>query len=338
MPGPLNLENRRVILAERPVGIPQARHFALDTAPVPEPANGQVVVRNRYLSVDPAMRGWVNAAANYAPPVPVGDVMRSFAAGEVVASASASFRPGDAVTGMFGWQRFAVVDDRSARRVAASNLPLSTSLGVLGINGVTAYWGLLGVADPKAGETVVVSTAAGAVGSAVGQIARIKGCRTVGIAGGAEKARECRDHFGFDAAIDYKHGNLGAALDAACPGGVDIYFDNTSGPISDAVIARLAPRARVVVCGTASVASWDPWPMGPRIERHLLVKRARIEGFLLFDWMDRYDEAVAALAAWVRNGEVRYREHVLKGFEAAPDAIAMLYRGENKGKLLIDID
>ncbi|MCW5747481.1 MAG: NADP-dependent oxidoreductase [Alphaproteobacteria bacterium] len=335
---PRNLENRRVVLAARPVGIPQAAHFALDTAPVPDPADGQILVRNRYLSVDPAMRGWVNAAANYAPPVPVGDVMRAFAAGEVVASASDRFRVGDLVTGMFGWQRYAVVDEQSARAVADRDLPLSTSLGILGLNGVTAYWGLLGVGMPKAGDTVVVSTAAGAVGSAVGQIARLKGCRTVGIAGGADKVRQCRDDFAFDVAIDYKAGDVGAALDAACPRGVDVYFDNTSGPISDAVLARLALRARVVVCGTASVASWDPWPTGPRIERHLLVKRARVEGFLLFDWMARYDEAVRDLAGWVRSGQLRYREHILQGFAAAPDAIAMLYRGENSGKLLIETD
>jgi len=338
VPTSRNLENRRVVLTARPIGIPQAAHFAFDTAAVPELDDGQILVRNRYLSVDPAMRGWVNAAANYAPSVPVGDVMRSFAAGDVIASASDLFRAGDLVSGMFGWQRYAVVAAPTARAVAHRDLPLSTSLGVLGVNGVTAYWGLLGVGQPKAGDTVVVSTAAGAVGSAVGQIARLKGCRVVGIAGGAEKARLCRDMFGFDAAIDYKADDFSAALDAACPQGVDVYFDNTSGAISDTVMSRLAMRSRVVVCGTASIASWEPWPGGPRVERHLLVKRARIEGFLLFDWMDRYDEAVRDLAAWVRSGQLRYREHVLKGFEQAPDAIAMLYRGENQGKLLIEID
>lgn len=338
MPISRNLENRRVVLAARPIGIPQAEHFAFDTVAVPELGDGQILVRNRYLSVDPAMRGWVNAAANYAPPVPVGEVMRSFAAGEVIASASDLFRAGDLVTGMFGWQRYAIVAATSARAVAHRDLPLSTSLGVLGANGVTAYWGLLGVGQPKAGDTVVVSTAAGAVGSAVGQIARLKGCRAVGIAGGAEKVRQCRDVFGFDAAVDYKADDFSMALDATCPQGVDVYFDNTSGAVSDAVVGRLATRARVVICGTASIASWEPWPTGPRVERHLLVKRARIEGFLLFDWMDRYDEAVRDLATWVRSGELRYREHVLKGFEQAPDAIAKLYRGENQGKLLIEID
>ena len=333
-----NLENRRVILKSRPVGVPQAEHFTIDAAPVPELAPGHILVANRFVSVEPAMRGWVNAAPNYSPPVPVGDVMRAFGVGEVVASQADDFKPGDRVAGMFGWQRYASVDAGIARRVTDHDLPLSTALGVLGTNGVTAYWGLLGVGLPKAGETVVVSTAAGSVGSAVGQIARLKGCRTVGIAGGAEKVRQCREEFGYDAAIDYRHGDLGAALDAACPGGIDVYFDNTSGHISETIWPRLAVRARVVICGTASITNWDPWPSGPRVERHLLVKRARMEGFLLFDWMDRYEEAVRELAGWIRSGHLRYREHVLRGFEAAPDAIAMLYRGENTGKLLIEVN
>lgn len=333
-----NLENRQVILASRPVGVPQAEHFAITTAPVPELAPGQILVANRFVAVEPAMRGWVNLAPNYSPPVPVGDVMRGFGVGEVVASRAAAFQVGDRVAGLFGWQRYAAVDAGVARRIADRDLPESTALGVLGTNGVTAYWGLLGVGLPKAGDTVVVSTAAGSVGSAVGQIARLKGCRTVGIAGGAEKVRQCREEFGFDAAIDYRGGDLATALDAACPKGIDVYFDNTSGRISEAVWPRLAVRARVVICGTASITNWDPWPSGPRVERHLLVKRARMEGFLLFDWMDRYDEAVRDLAGWVRDGRLRYREHILRGFEAAPDAIAMLYRGENTGKLLIEVN
>lgn len=333
-----NLENRRVVLASRPVGVPQAEHFAITTAAVPDLAPGQNLVANRFVAVEPAMRGWVNAAPNYSPPVPVGDVMRAFGVGEVVASQADGFKPGDRVAGMFGWQRYAAIDAAIARRVTDHDLPPSTALGVLGTNGVTAYWGLLGVGLPTAGETVVVSTAAGSVGSAVGQIAKLKGCRTVGIAGGAEKVRQCLEEFGYDAAIDYRDGDLGAALDAACPEGIDVYFDNTSGRISESVWPRLAVRARVVICGTASITNWDPWPSGPRVERHLLVKRARMEGFLLFDWMDRFDEAVRDLAGWVRSGQLRYREHVLRGFEAAPDAIAMLYRGENTGKLLIEVN
>ncbi len=221
------------------------------------------------------------------------------------------------------------------RRVVENDLPRSLALGVLGLNGVTALVGLTVIGEPKAGETVLVSTAAGSVGSAVGQIAKLLGCRSVGIAGGPAKVAQCRDLFGFDAAIDYKSPGLDAAIEAACPGGVDVYFDNTTGAISDAVYPRLAVGARVVICGTASISSWDPWPTGPRIERHLLVKRARAQGFVILDHMDRYEASVARLAAWVRAGSLRYEEDILEGLESCPDALAGLYRGENMGKRLI---
>ena len=328
--------NRQVILAHRPEGIPEAHHFELREAAVPEPAEGQVLVRNRFLSADPAMRGWVSAVANYAKPVGIGEVMRSFAVGEVVASRAPGYAPGDAVMGMFGWQDYAAVAPAAiTRKVLEADLPLSYALGVLGLNGLTAYFALLEVGLPKAGETVVVSTAAGGVGSLVGQIAKLKGCRTVGIAGGPEKVRQCLEEFGYDAAIDYKAGPIDDALRAAAPRGVDVYFDNTAGPITDAVLRQLAYRARIVVCGTASLASWDPWPQGNRPERHLLVKRARMEGFLAFDFADRTEEAVAQLAAWLREGNIRVREDILEGIDQAPGSIARLYRGENQGKLLI---
>jgi NADPH-dependent curcumin reductase CurA len=205
------------------------------------------------------------------------------------------------------------------------------------LNGLTAYFGLLEVGQPKAGERVVVSTAAGAVGSCVGQIAKIKGCRTVGIAGGTEKVRLCRGEFRYDAGIDYKAGDLDSALAAACPDGVDIYFDNTAGAISDAVLKQLKVSARVVICGTASISSWEPIPRGPRVERHLLVKRARMQGFLILDYAPRYSEALQALSQWVRTGLIRYREDILEGIEQAPGSIAGLYRGENLGKRLIRI-
>jgi len=330
--------NRQVLLKARPDGIPQTEHFELAEAPIPAPGEGQILVRNIYLSVEPAMRGWVSAVANYSEPVPIGGGMRSFAAGRVEASRHPDYRPGELVTGMFGWQDYAAVDVGAVdRKVTETDLPLSASLGVLGLNGMTAYFGLLEIGQPKAGETVVVSTAAGAVGSCVGQIAKIKGCRTVGIAGGPEKARMCREEFGYDAAIDYKQGGLAAALAAACSEAVDVYYDNTAGPISDAVYAQLRVGARVVMCGTASVASWDPVPLGPRVERHLLVKRARMQGFVIFDFAARYGEARAALADWVRSGKIRYREDILDGIEHAPGAIAGLYRGENLGKRLIRI-
>ena len=239
---------------------------------------------------------------------------------------------------MFGWQDYAVVDAEAIeRKVDGSGLPISTSLGVLGLNGLTAYFALLEVGQPKAGETVVVSTAAGAVGSCVGQIAKIKGCRTVGIAGGPDKVRMCREDFRYDSAVDYKADDLEAALDVACPEGVDVYFDNTAGSISDSIMRRLNVGARVVICGTASIASWDPPPQGPRVERHLLVKRARMQGFLIFDHVQRHPEALRELENWVRNGQIRYREDILDGLEQAPGSIAGLYRGENLGKCLIRI-
>lgn len=330
--------NRQVILASRPVGIPQAEHFRIVEGAIPEPGPGQVLVRNEFLSVDPAMRGWVNAVANYSEPVPVGGVMRSLAAGRIVASRNPDFREGQLVAGWFGWQDYAAVSPAAIdARIPDESLPLSAWLGVLGLNGVTAYFGLLDVGQPRAGETVVVSTAAGAVGSCVGQIAKIHGCRTVGIAGGPDKKRICVDEFGYDAAIDYKAESLDAALASACPQGIDVYFDNTSGAISDAVMRHLRVGARVVICGTAAIASWDPPPQGPRVERHLLVKRARMQGFVVMDFRDRYPAAQEALAQWVRDGRIRHREDILQGIEHAPGAIAGLYRGENLGKRLIRI-
>ena len=331
-------QNRQVILKSRPTGIPQAEHFEIVSTPLPELQPGELLVRNDFLSVDPAMRGWVNAAANYSDPVAVGAVMRSFAAGQVIASRNPAYAENDRVMGMLGWQEYAVTDGKAIRRkVGEPDLPLSLSLGVLGLNGVTAYFALTEVGEPRPGDTVVVSTAAGAVGSAVGQIAKIAGCRTVGIAGGAQKTALCLDEFGYDAAIDYKSADFERELVAACPNGVNVYFDNTSGHISDVVLRQLAKAARVVICGTASVASWDPWPAGPRVERHLLNKSARMQGFLIWDFDHRYHEAVTRLSAWIRSGQLRYREEVLEGLESAPDAIAGLYRGENLGKRVIKV-
>lgn len=330
--------NRQVRLKSRPSGIPQAEHFEIVEAPVPNPADGQVLVRNIYLSVEPAMRGWVSAVANYSEPVALGAVMRALAVGRVEASRHPDFHPGEYVTGMFGWQDYAAVEGNAIqRKIDRTELPISTALGVLGLNGLTAYFAFLEIGQPKPGESVVVSTAAGAVGSCVGQIAKIKGCRSVGIAGGPDKVRMCREDFRYDAAVDYKARDFEAALAAACPGGVDVYFDNTAGRISDAVMPHLNAGARVVICGTASVASWDPMPQGPRVERHLLVKRARMQGFLIFDYTNRFPEALQELESWVRAGQVHFKEDILDGIEAAPGAIAGLYRGENLGKRLIRI-
>lgn len=330
--------NRQVQLLSRPNGIPRAENFQVVEAPMPELRNGQVLVRNIYLSVEPAMRGWVSAAANYSEPVAIGGVMRSFAVGRVVESKHPDHAAGEYVTGLFGWQDHAAVDAATIqRKVPAGGAPISTALGVLGINGLTAYFALLDIGQPQPGETVVVSTAAGSVGSCAGQIASIYGCRTVGITGGPDKVKLCRDTFGYEVAIDYRSGNLDAQLAAACPQGIDIYYDNTGGAISDAVLKQLAVSARVVICGTASVASWDPVPQGPRVERYILVKRARMQGFLIFDHAARYPAALKELGEWIASGQLRYLEDVLEGLEQAPDSIAGLYRGDNLGKRLIRI-
>ncbi len=329
--------NRQVRLRARPSGIPQAEHFEVVEAPLPPLAEGHFRLRNAFLSVDPAMRGWVSAVANYSTPVGIGEVMRSFAVGEVVESRHPLYAAGDILVGMFGWQLFADSDGVSViRRVRETDLPLSAQLGVLGLNGVTALLGLTRLGDPRPGQTVVVSTAAGSVGATVGQVAKLLGCRAVGITGGPAKVALCLEEFGYDAALDYRApGDLAAAIAAACPDGVHVYFDNTAGAVSDAVLTQLAVGARVVICGTASISSWDPPPMGPRVERHLLVKRARMQGFLYFDHLDGQEDAIDRLATWLREGKLRHREDVLDGLEAAPDAIAGLYRGENFGKRLI---
>jgi NADPH-dependent curcumin reductase CurA len=330
--------NRQVVLIERPEGIPQAGHFALREVPVPEPGEGQFLIRNRYLSVDPAMRGWVSAAANYSEPVALGGVMRSIAVGGVVASRHPDYGVGEHVCGMFGWQEYAVSDGADVWfKHDPEEAPLSTALGVLGINGITAYFALLEIGRLKPGDTVVVSTAAGAVGSAVGQIAKILGCRTVGITSDDAKIALCREVYGYDAAISYRSGDLDAALSEACPDGVNVYFDNTAGAISDTVYRQLAVGARCVVCGTASVSSWEPWPTGPRVERHILVKRAAMQGFLVFDYAGRFEEARTQLAAWLADGKLAYREEVLDSLELAPGAIAHLYAGGNLGKLVIRV-
>ncbi len=330
--------NRKVTLKSRPAGIPMEEHFEIVESLVPQPQPGQVLIRNIYLSVDPAMRGWVNATANYMDAVPLHEVMRSFAVGRIVESRDPRYSSGDVVSGMFGWQDYACVDaDTIDYKVEETAIPISTALGVLGLNGLTAYFALLEVGRPKEGETVVVSAASGAVGSCAGQIAKIKGCRTVGITDGAVKVQICLEEFGYDGAIDYLSGDLDEALKAVCPNGVDVYFDTTSGPISDEVMKHLRKGARVVVCGTIAITNWDPVPLGPRVERHLLVKRARMEGFLYSDYTDRFAEARRALSRWVRDGSIRYREEILEGIEQAPGSIAGLYKGENLGKRLIKI-
>lgn len=338
---PLSSSNLQVRLKSRPVGVPQAEHFELAREPVAEPGIGQVLVKIAFVSVDPAMRGWVNAAANYAQPVAIGAVMKSYAVGRIVASRHPAWHEGELVTGLFGWQEWATVDasviDRKLDPALLGDLPLSAALGVLGLNGVTAYFGLLEVGQPRPGQTVVVSSGAGSVGSCVGQLARIAGCRTVSIAGGPTKVALAKEAFGFDASIDYKSADFAAQLKRACPQGVDVYFDNTSGPITDAVVGLLNTRARMVVCGTVAHTEWDPPPLGPRMERQLLVTRSRVEGFIAPDYQHRWNEAYLALSRWLREGRIKVVEEVLQGLETAPGSIAGLYRGDNVGKRVIRV-
>jgi len=331
--------NKQVIVIGRPTAIPQAEHFAITESDIPLIGEGQVLVRNMFLSVEPAMRGWLADTGNYSQPIPVGSIMRALAVGEVTESRIPEFTPGERLMGWFGWQTFAAVStDAVIRKIEEDNLSPSLALGVLGLNGVTALLGLEKVGRPVAGDTVVVSTAAGSVGSAVGQIAKLLGCRTVGITGGAEKVAICLDEFGYDAAIDYRASDLHQMLAQACPHGVDVYFDNTAGPISDAVYRQLALHARIVSCGTASVSSWNPPPNGPRVERIIMTRRATLGGFVVLDHMDEFSAASARLAQWVREGKLRYREEIRDGIEHCPGAIAELYDGRNFGKLLIRLD
>jgi NADPH-dependent curcumin reductase CurA len=328
--------NKQVRVAGRPTGIPQAEHFEIVAGEMPTIGAGQILVRNLFLSVEPAMRGWLVDKSNYSQPIEIGSVMRALTVGEVVESRVSGFTAGERVMGWFGWQEFAAAaPDAVIRKVDDADLSPSLALGVLGLNGVTALLGLEKVGRPVAGETVVVSTAAGSVGSAVGQIARLLGCRTVGITGGAQKAAICRDEFGYDIAIDYRAPGLDQALAAACPEGANVYFDNTAGPISDAVYRQLAFYARIVTCGTASVASWNPGPTGPRVERIIMTRRATMGGFVVLDHMGEFNSASARLARWVREGKLKYREEIFDGIEHCPGAIADLYNGQNLGKRLI---
>jgi len=330
--------NRQVRLAARPVGMPKESDFALAEEPVPEPGPGQALVRVLYLSLDPYMRGRMSAAKSYAPPVAIGGVMTGGAVGEVVRSEAKGLEPGDLVEGMFGWQAYALCRRSEARVLPASAHPPSYALGILGMPGATAYFGLLEVGRPRPGDTVVVSAASGAVGAAVGQIAKIGGCRVVGTVGTDEKAAWVVDELGFDAAINYRSANdIGAALDEACPAGIDVYFDNVGGPMTDAAMERLAFKARVVVCGCIHHYNLTEPYLGPSHLRHILVNRARIEGFLVFDWLPRYPEAFARLAAWLDEGRMSYREHVLEGLENAPQGLGMLFEGRNFGKLVVKV-
>lgn len=330
--------NRQILLAARPVGAPKESDFDLVSKPIPDPGPGEVLVRALYLSLDPYMRGRMSGAKSYTEPVALGAVMVGGVVGEVVRSESRRFAVGDIVEGLLGWQEYAVARASTLRRFDTSIEPVSYALGILGMPGMTAYFGLLEVGRPKPGDTVVVSAASGAVGSLVGQIAKIGGCRVVGTAGSDEKVAYVRDRLGFDAAINYRTcTDLSAALAEACPNGIDVYFDNVGGPVTDAVIDQLALKARVVVCGYISQYNLTEPYRGPSHLRQILIKRARVEGFLVLDWLDRYPEGLARMAAWLENGQLTYKEHVVEGLEAAPRGLIDLLEGRNFGKMLVKI-
>lgn len=330
--------NRQILLAARPTGEPQESSFRMAEGPVPDPGEGEVLVRSLFLSVDPYMRGRMRDAKSYVPPVELGAVMEGGGVGEVVRSNQSGLDAGDIVVGMLGWQDYAVAKPEQLHKLDPRVKPISLGLGVLGMPGLTAYFGLLDLGLPKEGETVVVSAASGAVGAVVGQIAKIKGCRVVGTAGSDAKVEYIMNELGFDAGINYKTaGNLGAALDAACPAGIDIYFDNVGGPITDAVIMRINERARLVICGQISQYNAVKPEMGPRNLFQFIRMRARLEGFLIFDYAARYGEGLAALGQWIADGKIKYREDVMDGLENAPKAFIRMMRGENFGKQLVRI-
>ncbi len=325
-------------LAARPVGLPKDSDWEYVEEPAAEPGEGQFGVKLEYVSLDPAMRGWMNEARSYVAPVGIGEVMRAGAIGQVTESRHPDFKAGELVTGMFGVQRYAVSDGQAVRKVDTSLAPAPVHLGVLGMTGLTAYFGLLDIGRPEPGQTVVVSGAAGAVGSVVGQIARSKGCRTLGIAGGPEKCAWVVEELGFDAAIDYKRGELRSELRRHTPDGIDVYFDNVGGETLDEVLRRIARGARIVICGAISQYNAEQPPRGPANYMQLLVQRATMTGFLVFDFAKRYPEAIAQLAEWLSAGELQSREDVIRGgLEQFPEVFLRLFRGENTGKLILQL-
>lgn len=331
--------NRQARLASRPEPGPFKReNFSIEDHAIPEPGDGEFRVKVAYVSMDPAMRGWVNAAKSYVPPVAIGEVMRAYAVGTVEASNHPAYQPGDAVQGLFGVQQYAISNGRRVVKVDPAKAPLARWVGGLGMPGWTAYFGLLDVGEPKAGDTVVVSAASGAVGSIVGQIAKIKGCRAVGIAGGPEKCRYVTDDLGFDACVDYKAGNLAADLAAACPDGIDVNFENVGGDILDTILPMMNVHGRIAVCGLISAYTATQAPLGPKNFRSVLTQRLKMQGLIVFDWADRLDEAMTQLGDWHASGQLKIREDVRDGgIDAFADVVNLLYTGANNGKLVLKV-
>jgi hypothetical protein len=331
--------NHQFRLAARPSGLPKRSDWDLTKEPVRDPGPGEVLVKAQYISLDPAMRGWMNEGRTYIDPVEIGQVMRAFAGGRVIASQNPAFAVGDHVTGVLGVQEYALVDAAASKglnKVDTKLAPLPVFMSALGVTGLTAYFGLLEVGQPKAGDTVVVSGAAGATGMVVGQIAKIKGCRAVGIAGGAEKCRFVVNDLGFDTCIDYKSENVTQSLRRDCPNGINVYFDNVGGEILDAALANLARGARVVICGAISQYN-SSTIQGPRNYLALLVQGARMEGFVVFNYAARYGEAAREMAGWMAGGKLKAKVDIVDGFQTFPETFLKLFRGENLGKLLIKV-
>ncbi len=334
--------NRRIVLASRPTGAPIQDNFRLEEVLVPTPQNGQVLTRTLFLSLDPYMRGRMSDAASYAEPVGIDEVMVGGAVSRIEASENPHFAVGDVVVGATGWQDYALSDGTGLMKLPADMQRPSLALGVLGMPGFTAYMGLLDIGRPQAGETVVVAAASGAVGSAVGQIAKLKGCRAVGIAGGADKCRFVVDDLGFDACVDHRGADLKSNLAAACPDGIDVYYENVGGPVFDAVLPLLNPKARIPVCGLIANYNMTELPPGPDrtalLMRAILVKRIKMQGFIIFDdYAGRYSEFFKDMAPWVQTGQVKFREDVVDGLENAPEAFMGLLQGQNFGKLVIHV-
>lgn len=329
--------NRQIVLVRRPIGDITDDCFEQVDAPVPQPADGEAVVRVRYLSLDPAQRGWMSDQPSYLPPMSLGEVVRSAGAGEVIASRNLSLPIGMNVMGLLGWQDYAVVGANTLSQPLPPEIDLVDALSVFGSTGITAYIGVLDIGKPHEGETFVVSGAAGGVGSIAGQIAKILGARVIGIAGSDEKCAWVVDDLGFDACVNYRSDDVEKRLRELCPDGIDVYFDNVGGPILEAVLSQINMRARIVLCGAISQYNDVELPQGPRNLSRLIGQRGRMEGFILLDHLARFGEAVLQLGAWVREGRLRSRVHMVEGLERAPQAINMLFSGENTGKLLVKV-
>jgi NADPH:quinone reductase len=330
--------NRQFVLASRPTGIPEESNFKLIETPIPDLKDGEFLARAMYLSVDPYMRGRISQAKSYAAGVEIGGLMVAGGVARVVQSKNPNFAVGDIVDPYMGWQEYVVSSGRGLRKLDPKVAPVSSALGVLGMTGMTAYFGLLDVCHPKPGETVVVSGAAGAVGSIVGQIAKIKGCRTVGIAGGDDKVDWILKDCGYDAAFNYKTtGNYGAKLKELCPKGIDVYFDNVGGAITDAVFMQINTFARLSICGQISQYNNAKPEMGPRLLGMLIVARAKVQGFLVSDYMPRFAEGLTEMSTWLREGKLKHREDIVDGFENLPKAFIGLFHGENIGKRMVKV-